>query len=246
MEKGYQYTDTYEISYFDVDKNKDLKIPTLIDMCNNASSLHSEAYDVGIDYLRENNYGWVFLKMSLTLNRIPKYLDTIKITTYSVGTKKYFASRYFEIHDEEGNEIGMVKGLYCLIDTNTRKPLPIPEGLMERYGTFNQYIALRELRLKAPEIVNWEKNFEVRYYDIDTNGHVNNGVYPMWGLEALPLVYHDEKQLLSLDIIFEKEVFYGNAIRVATKKENENSILQAIYNSDNEITTLIKSTWKNL
>ena len=246
MEKGYQYTDTHEIGYFDVDKNKNLKIPTLIDICNNASSLHSEVYGVGINYLKENNYGWVFLKMSLTLNRVPKYLETIKLTTYSVGTKRFFASRYFEIHDEKGEVVGILKGLYCLIDTTTRKPIPIPEGLMEKYGTFNKYITLRDLRLSPFESADRVKNFEVRYYDIDTNGHVNNGIYPLWGFESLPLTYHDEKQLASLDIIFEKEVFYGDHLRVETKNDDENTILQTIYNGDNEVTTLLRSTWKDL
>lgn len=62
MEKGYAYTTSYEISYFDVDKNKNLKIHTLIDICNNASFLHSESYGLGISYLKEKGFIWVFLK----------------------------------------------------------------------------------------------------------------------------------------------------------------------------------------
>ena len=244
MEKGHQYDMNYEINYFDADKNKELKIHNLIDICNNASSLHSEAYDVGIDYLKDNSFTWVFLKSSINLNKIPKYKDKIKINTYSVGAKRFFASRYFEIIDETENEIGIIKGLYCLIDTKTRKPVPIPEGLMDRYGTSNSYVALKDLKLKPPAKKDWEKKFEVRYYDIDTNGHVNNSVYPMWCLETLPISFHEEKQLISMDIIFEKEVFYGHEVKIISQIEDDNTILQGIYNSNNEVTTLIKTIKK--
>lgn len=245
MEKGYQYTGKYEISYFDVDKNKNLKIHTLIDICNNISSLHSESYNIGINYLKENNFAWVFLKTSIELNRIPKYLDTLTVTTYAVGVKKFFASRFFDIYDQNGENIGTIKGLYCLIDTTTRKPIPIPNGLMERYGTKNSCIALKELKLKPPAPISWKKEFEVRYYDIDTNGHVNSSIYPMWCLEALPINYHENKIITSMDIIFEKEVTYGEKIMVTSTNIDENNIIQGIYNSNNDLTTLVRSSFKS-
>lgn len=41
-----------------------------------------------------------------------------------------------------------MKGLYCLIDTDIRKLVSIPKDLMERYGTYNEYVALEYLKLK--------------------------------------------------------------------------------------------------
>lgn len=246
MKKGNQYALDYQINYYDIDKNENIKIPSLIDICNNVSSLHSEVYSVGTDYLKEKDYAWVFIKSQLILKKIPKFLDRIKITTYSVGGKRFFASRYFDITDQKGQEIGRIKGLYCLINTKTRKPINIPKELMEKYETESQHITLRDLKLNEPTSSYKENKFNVRFFDIDTNGHVNNGVYILWALESLPLQYHENLQLTSLEIIFEKEIVYGDIAHIKTYNldTGENEIIQAIYNDKNEVTTLLKTTWK--
>lgn len=53
-----------------------------------------------------------------------------------------------------------MKCLYYLIDTDIRKPVPIPKDLMERYGTYNEYVSLKYLKLKPSAKASWEKNLK--------------------------------------------------------------------------------------
>lgn len=243
--KGHEFQNEYTLGYFDVDKNQNLKIPTLIDMCNNTSTMQSESLDMGLSFLEKHSAAWIFCKIRVELTQIPKFKDTIIVKTYAVGFKRYFASRKFEILNSAGEQIGLVQGLYCLIDTNTRRPMVIPEDHVAAYGATDETILLRDLRMKALPQYDYNEGFKVRYFNIDTNGHTNSGVYPMWALESLPLEYHDNKKLKQMDIIFEKEVLIGEEVTVKTKLEN-NTATQAMFNSDNNTTTLIQSIWEDL
>lgn len=240
--KGHEFQSQFTIDYQDVDKNQNLKIPNLIDMCNNTSTKQSETLRMGLDFLEKHQAAWIFCKLKVRLDRIPYYKETITINTYSVGSRKYFASRNFEILDSNKKQIGLVEGLYCLIDTISRRPMVIPEEHMKAYGTLEEVVLLKDLRLKQLDTYDFEEEFKVRFFDIDTNGHTNSGIYPTWALESLPLKYHDNKILKELSIIYEKEVLLDEKVTVKTKLEN-NQVSQVICNAQGKSTTLLESVW---
>ena len=72
--------------------------------------------------------------MELVINRAPTFKEKIYVKTFPLGSRRYFASREFEVFDERGNEIAYAYGLYFLIDTEKRKPVKIPENIMTCYG----------------------------------------------------------------------------------------------------------------
>lgn len=237
--KGHEFKESYHISYFDVDKNQNLKIPTLLDMCSNTSTLQSEFLNKGLSYFEEHKATWIFCKMKLEIKRLPKFMETITINTYSAGCKKYFASRHFEIYDEKGEQIAFAQGLYCLLHTETRRPVPIPDDHIEAYGNVGDTVVLRDLKLKPLETYDLEDHYKARFSNIDTNGHVNNTVYTNWGLDSLPFSYLNEKKLKTLGIVFEKEVMAGQEVTVKTKLEG-NLTEQALFNKEGQVTTLLR------
>ena len=79
---------------------------------------------------------------------------------------------------------------------------------------------------KAPENIKHEKEFEVRYFDIDTNDHVNNVQYVEWALEAIPVNIKNDYTLKRLKTIYKKEVNLGDIIKsIVEIVENENGII---------------------
>ena len=86
---------------------------------------------------------------------------------------------------------------------------------------------------KVEKVTN-EKQFQIRYSDIDSNGHVNNVKYAELALEAVPEDIIKNYTLSRIKIIFEKETKYGDVVTILTEVREE---------VDNEIKTvhLIKS-----
>ncbi|AMP21087.1 hypothetical protein AZF37_07825 [endosymbiont 'TC1' of Trimyema compressum] len=62
-----------------------------------------------------------------------------------------------------------------------RKPVKIPTEIMKFYdeGFETDMICLKDMKIQPVETPEMEKKYTVRYSDIDTNGHVNNSVYPL-------------------------------------------------------------------
>ena len=245
------YTHKHNIEYYDVDQHKRLKLQNLLDIINNASFLESEQRGCSLEFLAERNLTWVFCKMELVIKKAPTFQEKIYVKTFPIGSKRYFASRKFEVFDESGEEIAYAYGLYFLIETEKRKPVKIPADIMEYYGEGfeTDMICLKDLKILPVEAPKMEKGSKVRYSDIDTNGHVNNAVYPLWAIETLPLEYLDNYQLKKLKVIFEKEVFLDNSIKVATDFNQESKKLTAshtIYNEDNDVVCLLNSHWEKI
>ena len=70
--------------------------------------------------------------------------------------------------------------------------------------------------LKIDEDENsFKKKFNVRYSDIDSNGHVNNVNYVEWAIESVPLEVVKNFNIERIKIIFEKESIYGDEVNVS-------------------------------
>ena len=67
------------------------------------------------------------------------------------------------------------------------------------------------------------KEFNVRYSDIDSNGHVNNVKYIEWAIESVPVDVVKEYQLERVKVIFEKETTYGNKVNVVSQILNQDN-----------------------
>lgn len=237
-----QYEVTYNVDYFNIDQNKRLTIPSLIDMFNNTAFIQSESLGLGLDFLSDENITWVFCKLALDLKRIPAFNETIICNTYCSGNSKYFASRNFEIFSENRELLGTAQGLYFLIDLSLRKPIKISDEIFRAFGTTEKTTCLKNLKIAPLPLLESTESFKVKFYDIDTNGHVNNGVYAKWILESLPKNYLLNKELLKLEIIFENEVLLGETIKVEKHLDN-NITTHTIYKENGTIAALGRITW---
>ena len=62
------------------------------------------------------------------------------------------------------------------------------------------------------ERIDYAEEFKVRYDDIDVNQHVNNMNYIVWAFEALPKEFKDKYKIKTLDMLYKKEIQYGNTV----------------------------------
>lgn len=101
--------------------------------------------------------------------------------------------------------------------------------------------------MKVEEVSN-EKQFQIRYSDIDSNGHVNNVKYVEIALEAVPLEIMKDYTLTRTKIIFEKETKYGDVVTILTEvkeeKDNEIKTIHLIKSNDGRELTKLEMDWK--
>ena len=86
----------------------------------------SEELGVGIDYLTERRLAYVFYRYDIKVNRYPKYGEKIRVVTMAKSFKKFYASRAYEIYDENNEKIVEGEGIFLLINIDRRRAVRIP------------------------------------------------------------------------------------------------------------------------
>lgn len=243
-----KYVKDYEIHYQDVDYALKCKMSSIMNFLCDIGNAQSEEVGDTIEHLIENKQAWVFYKYDIKINKYPKYRDIITIETQSVGFKKFYAYRGYTIKSQEGEILGEALALFFFISMERRRPARIPEEKYELYGEDKNkpHDVDMEDVMKVENIAN-EKQFQIRYSDIDSNGHVNNVKYLELALEAVPAEIITNYELKRVKIVFEKETKYGDVVTILTdvKEESEDEIktVHLIKSKDGKELTKLEMKW---
>lgn len=196
-----------EISYYMCDRHQRITLSMLVNLLLDVSEKHSEELGRGEAYVKEKGLSWIILRYDFDIKRLPRVNETVQIETVATEYNKLFTYRDFYVKDSEGNELIKVTTTFALMNHATRKMARISEELVEPYqANFSKRIR----RLEKPVEVNAEecnkKQFEVRYFDIDSNQHVNNSHYITWLLDSLGSRYLTDHEIMAGIITFDKEI----------------------------------------
>lgn len=238
----------YTVHYYEIDVKKRALITTIVNYLMDICSVQSEKAGVGVDYLLDDNKGWILTQWHIIINKYPIYDETVKVSTKANSFHKYFAYRKNYIEDMEGNLIVDGYSNWLLVDTIKRKPVKITNDMYSAYKITEEnnerFPSARLHDLKEWDI---EKRFTVRYSDIDTNEHVNNVKYISWIVESVPLEVALDLELKELTIVYKKETGYGHTIDVHTsiiKTDDGTLCKHNIVNDAGEVITQAETLWK--
>lgn len=240
----------YEVHYYEVNYRLDCKMSSIINYFCDIGAIQSNDLGVGIDYLTERRLAWVFYKYDIKVKRYPKFGEKIKVVTSASSFKKFYASRLYEIYDENNERIVEGEGILLLINIDKRRAIRIPEDQYEAYNVDkNEKSDLKIEILERMEKADNENIFKVRYGDIDSNMHVNNVRYVEWAVESLPLETVLNYELKELNVVFEKECKYGVEIIASYEVREYNDeliILHKIENNEGTELSILKSKWSKV
>ncbi|MBD7913115.1 MULTISPECIES: acyl-ACP thioesterase domain-containing protein [Clostridium] len=243
------YTKKYEVNYHDSSYKLKCKLSSIVNFLCDVGTNQSEVLGDTIEEMMAKNYAWVFYKYDISMYKYPSYRDVISITTEPIGFNKFYAYRKYYIRSEEGELLGEAVALFFLINLKRRRPMRIPQEQYELYGAddgMNRNIDMKEIRNVEKE--DYHKEFNIRYSDIDSNGHVNNVNYLEWAIESVPMEVVKDYEIKELKIIFEKETTYGDTVHVSAtliKEENERLItVHSIKNNEGKEVTKLEATWE--
>ena len=240
----------YEVHYYETNYRLECKMSSIINYFCDIGTKQSENLGVGIDYLTERKLAWVFYKYNIKVKRYPKYGEKVKVVTMAKSFKKFYASRAYEIYDENNEKIVDGEGIFLLINIEKRRAVRIPDDQYMAYGVDIENcpdIKITKLEKLTEEM--HQNRFKVRYGDIDSNMHVNNVRYVEWAIESLPLEIVLNYELKELSVIFEKECRYGAEISASyeiKESEDEILILHKIADNEGKELTVLTSSWKKL
>ncbi|MDD5794190.1 acyl-[acyl-carrier-protein] thioesterase [Clostridium sp. HCP1S3_B4] len=248
VNKEISFSKKYEINYYDVDCNLKCKLASIVNFLCDVGNSQSESLGETIDCLTEQNFAWVFFKYDIKVNKYPKYRDVVTVTTAATGFNRFYAYRGYEITDEEGNILVEATALFFLIDIKKRRAARISQDKIELYSKGVQLPKKVEMD-EARDLTNEDyfKEFNIRYSDIDSNGHVNNVKYMEWAIESVPIEIIQDYELNSIKVTFEKETVYGESVHVSAqiiKEDDKITTVHVIKSKEGKVLTKIEIDWK--
>lgn len=238
----------YEILYRDINKNFNCRVTSIMDCLTDVGLAHED--DLGIDISISNPQGviFVFFEYNLQIYRYPIFKEKIKVKTYVDTIQKFYATRSFEVFSQAGELVAKATSLAVMVDVERRKLAKVPDSYYQKHGV-NKDIKIRPQKLKIDKLKNItvEKEIDIRFSDLDSNGHINNAKYFEWSLDVIPIEILNNYLLKEIKIKFIKELMIDNypkvEIEIIHENENEIKMLHKISNENNEEVNIMESHW---
>lgn len=211
-----------KVRYSECGENGKIKLGSIINHFQDASSAHSESLGVGMDYLAEKKRAWFLSSWQIVIERYPDAYEPIEVSTWPTGFNGVFGPRNFCMKTKTGEMLAYANSLWVYVETQTGKPTKPDEEEKRIYGVeppLEMEYASRKIKL--PEELKVVDTIKVRKYHIDTNSHMNNAQYIQMAMEEIP----DDFRVKQLRVEYKKSAVYGNKIVLKLGVEEKRTVV---------------------
>ena len=235
-------TSFMDIGYQKVDVNGNWRLSELFSALTDVATTHATELKLW-DSNMFGTYGWIVSKMRIQILKPIRYEQKIAIKTWpGQGTRVIFP-RYYEIRNEADQVCVQAVGQWTLLD------------LVHRRITSPQRVGLtfpEELNLNVPLMI--ETDFsemedyqlidqrQVKYSDIDTNGHLNNARYVELVLDILDYDRFKKDYIADFSIYFKKETAPGVILNLELKEDGDRFWVRGTH--ADQIHFLVEGQWQ--
>lgn len=179
------------VRYSEVDSERNLTIPALLDYLQDCCTFQSEQLGVGVDYLMKQQAVWVLSSWEIRIYRRPRMGEQISVGTWPYDFKGFYGYRNFTITGADGEVLADANSVWVYMDLKTMRPAKIGDGMREAYlPDLGEQLGgeWSERKIRCNKTFTPEKKEPVRVarFFIDTNHHMNNGKYILVAEEYLP------------------------------------------------------------
>ena len=209
---GLTYQMNMKIPFDMSDMNGHIKLPSLILLSLQVSG--SQSAQLGVsdkEILEKYNLVWIITEYDIDVIRLPRFAEEITIETEALSYNRLFCYRRFTIYDESGQTIIQMLASFALMDRDSRKVHSVdPEMVAPYLSEFSKKI------IRGPKYTDLDnptsKDYHVRFYDLDMNGHVNNSKYLDWIFEVMGADFLMDHIPQKINLKYVKEVRPGGMI----------------------------------
>lgn len=236
------------MGYSTMDDQGLMKIVSIMNFLQDTASEHAGYLGVSGFDLARHDFTWVIHRYQIEIHAHPQWLDTISIHTHRHSFKNLYEIRQIDMARPDGKTSFITSRVaWVMVNKNTQRPVRLdrllPPDMLAHCLTENPFTPP-----PGPlERVDFELFFKVRMHDLDMNRHVNNAIYVEWAVETLPREFLEKYRPGTIDVIFQKQAFYGDAIVSHTQislTENLPVTVHAIAKKTNKETlATLKVTW---
>jgi acyl-ACP thioesterase len=203
------------LRFSSVDSTERLTPAAAFDFFQEAAISHAAVLGVGRDSMTQSGQAWILSRLSVFIEKRPRYSEILKVRSWPRGPEKLFCLRDYDISDESGKTLVRGRSGWLVLDTEKRRPLRI-QGIVEKLPLNEGLNAL----LSGPRNLEAQENLVVKgtrqaaYSDIDSYYHVNNVRYVQWIQDITPPDLLEKAAQIRLDINYMSETLPGELLEL--------------------------------
>ena len=184
------------VRYSEVDAKGQMTWLALLSYFQDCSVFQSEQLDMGVQYLAEHHMAWVLSSWQVRVDEMPYLADEIHVQTWAYDFKGFYGYRNFALNNAEGKRLAYANSIWVLVDTESGRPLRVPQDMGDAYGMEEPLkLSATERKIRVPENYEEKEPVRVQKYFIDTNYHMNNEKYVMIAQEFVPEHFQMKKSV---------------------------------------------------
>ena len=241
---GLTYQMKMKIPFDMADMNGHIKLPDVILLSLQVSGMQS--IELGVSdkaILEDYNLVWIITEYDIEVVRLPRFAEEITIETEALSYNRLFCYRRFTIYDETGQELIHMMVTFVLMDRDSRKVHAVePEIVAPYQSDFDKKLIRGPKYESLNEPIS--KDYHVRFYDLDMNGHVNNSKYLDWIFEVMGADFLTQYIPKKINLKYVKEVRPGGVITSAVERSGLESKHEIISDGATNAQAII--TWQEI
>lgn len=211
------------IRYSEVDPNKKITLPGIINYFQDCSIFHSESIGFGVNRLKEEGKAWVLSSWQVVAERYPELGESVRVCTWPTSFKGAVGERNFLMLDAQGKHAAYANSVWAYMDREKGRPVrPCPEEIRGYDIEEPLDMEYAPRRINLPVRTAEGEGFRVRKCHIDTNEHVNNCQYVQMALEVL----EEDIRIRQARVEYKRPAVYGDWIFPRIAREKERTVVE--------------------
>lgn len=170
----------------EVSRDGRLKLRSLLNYFQDTAEVAVEDIEGTTIELLNRGYAWVLSRYEIEFfGELPFLDEEFEILTYHDPSHGYNTLRMFHLTNQNGKEIVRAKSSWLLLDVKTGRAVKAVSHLPEITSGDTREISPEFVDIPEISEVQSTKKIEVKWHDLDYNGHVNNATYFEWIYDEL-------------------------------------------------------------
>lgn len=172
------YSTTRKIASYEVNLFGQLRLSAILRICQEAAETHLMSYNMDhLTLMEKENLAFLILRVGMQISRMPKDGETITIRTRPEGNAGVQFYRSYEIRCG-GDKWMDILYANVLVDSRTHKLIsPSRLDFMETDVQKMRSPKRKLCKLKMPQKLEQWGVRQIRFSDLDFNGHLSNSIY---------------------------------------------------------------------
>lgn len=205
------WNDKYRITSYLVDCRKELSLPGLLSLIQEAAWEHAERLGHGYAAMLQKNLIWALIRQKMNIEWWPEWGQEVAVRTWLRPLEGLLVRRDLEFSCDH-RCFCRATALYLMLDQTHRTPTPAPMQ-PDDFSSAEQGPHDPQKLAPQPGLPTLAR-FPIRTSDLDMHAHVNNTRIGQWLCDAVPGEAYRQQRIVSYEVDFQAEMHAHQTIAI--------------------------------